>query len=86
MTSILTATSSEPSNEAWQRRASLENHLSVGTRRIRLGAKHADVNGIRDREPQILVLHAPRWIEVHPCANWLVLVLFLLFLLLLVVG
>jgi hypothetical protein len=62
--------------------ASLENHLSVGTRRIRLGAKHADVNGIRDREPHVLVLHAPRWIEVHPCANWLVLVLFPLFLLL----
>ena len=31
--------------------------------------KHEDVNGILDREPQLLVLHAPRWTDAHPYAT-----------------
>ena len=67
MTSVLTAASSEPSNEApspklvfsrslplvAKTRASLEYHSSVGTRR-RQRTKHADVNGILDWESQLL--------------------------------
>jgi len=33
--------------------------IDVGIER----AKHADVNGILDKESQLLVLHAPRWTD-----------------------
>src|SRR5580692_11382422 len=82
MTSALTAASSEPSNEApspklvfprslplvAKTRVSLEYHSSVSTRR-RQRTKHADVNGILDRQFHLPALHAPRWTDAHPRAT-----------------